>query len=314
MLNNSSELFRRHLYFCSFLLASVVFFWTPLQRLISFSLTHDYGSHILLIVPTSTYLIYLNRREIFSKLHSSFFSGSSLLLAGTILGWVAHDRSRLDNDYLSVEILAFIVLWISGFILCYGSHALRAARFPLLFLMLMIPIPDFLIGKIIFFLQTGSAAVAYWLFRMVDVPVFKEGFVFFLPHLKIGVAKECSGIRSSLTLLITTLLVGEFVLCSFWRKSLLVFSAVPILIFKNGLRILTIALLSIYVDPRFIHGWLHTSGGVVFYALAWLSLFPILLLLKRGETKSSSVSRFLRARVDAVRTSEIGIPELDVNR
>jgi exosortase len=152
------------------------------------------------------------------------------------------------------------------------------------------------------------------LFRIVDVPVLQEGFVFSLPNLKIEVARECSGIRSSLALLITTLLVGEFVLCSFWRKSLLVFSAVPILIFKNGLRIATIALLSVYVDPRFIHGWLHTAGGVVFYALGLLSLFPILLLLKRGEAKSSSASRSLRARVDAVRTSEIGVPELDVNR
>jgi exosortase len=223
---------------------------------------------------------------VFSKARADFLTGSGLLLPGAILGGAAHFYSRAPGDYLSVEILALIVLWIAGFALCYGTDALRAACFPLLFLMLMIPIPDFLIDNVIFFLQTGSAAVSYWLFRILNVPVFKEGFVFILPTLNIEVAKECSGIRSSMALLITTLLAGEFVLRSGWRKSLLVLSAVPILIFKNGLRIVTISLLSIYVDPRFLHGWLHTSGGVVFYVLALLSLFPIILLLKRGEAEN----------------------------
>jgi exosortase len=309
-----AKLTQPHFYFLLFVLGSICVCWKPLETLIEFSLSHDYGSHVLLIAPTSAYLIYTKRRSIFARARIDFRAGVSLLVPGAILWWTAHIYLRAGVNYLSVAILALIVLWISAFILCYGTHAFRAARFPLLFLVLMIPVPDFLLGKIILFLQTGSAAVAYWLFRIVDVPVLQEGFVFSLPNLKIEVARECSGIRSSLALLITTLLVGEFVLCSFWRKSLLVFSAVPILIFKNGLRIATIALLSVYVDPRFIHGWLHTAGGVVFYALGLLSLFPILLLLKRGEAKSSSASRSLRARVDAVRTSEIGVPELDVNR
>jgi exosortase len=258
-------------------------FWTPLARLVTFSSSHDYGSHVILIAPTSAYLIYTRRRNVFSKVRPDFLTGFGLLLPAAFLGGAAHLYSRTPSDYLSLEILALVVLWIAGFALCYGTHALRAARFPLLFLILMIPIPDFLMEKVILFLQTGSAAVSFWLFRLLGVPVFKEGFVFILPSINIEVATECSGIRSSMALLITTLLAGEFVLRSGWRKALLVLFAVPILIFKNGLRIVTISLLSIYVDPRFLHGWLHTSGGIVFYLLALLSLFPILLLLRRAE-------------------------------
>ncbi len=280
-----SKLFRRHLYFLTFVLGSLFVFRTPVRQLISFSLTHDYGSHIVLIGPASAYLIYLKRRQVFSKVQTNVFTGSSLFLAGAIAWLAAHHYSPLHSDYVSLEIAAIIVLWISGFILCYGSQAFRAARFPLLFLLLLIPIPNFLLDKTIFLLQAGSAAVAYWLLRVLNVPVLKEGFVLLLPTLKLEVAKECSGIRSSLALLITTLLAGEFVLHSVWKKSLLVLSTIPILIVKNGVRIVIVSLLTIYVDRGFLHGWLHTSGGMVFYLLGLLILIPIMIVLKRWEIK-----------------------------
>ena len=290
VLNMRSDLFRRHLYFVLFALGSVVVFWTPLRDLISFSMTHDYGSHIVLVAPASAYLIYLKRRLIFSQVQFNFFTSAGLFLAGAILGLTAHFDSPFRRASLSVEILALIVLWISGFVLCYGMHAFRSARFPLLFLLLLIPIPDFLIEKVIFFLQTGSAEVAFWLLKALNVPVLKEGFILRLPALDIEVAKQCSGIRSSLALLITTLLVGDFVLRSAWRKSLLVLSIVPILILKNGLRIATLSLLTIYVDRRFLYGWLHHSGGIVFYLLGLLALVPIIIPLRKSEIRSGITS------------------------
>lgn len=285
MLNLRGQVLRRHLYFFCFVLGSVFVFWTPLKHLISFSLTHDYGSHIILIGPASAYLIYLKHREVFSSVKTNVVTGSTLFLAGVISWSAAHHYSPLHTGYFSLEIAAIILLWISGFILCYGSQAFRAARFPLLFLMLLIPIPSFVLDKTIFLLQAGSAAIAYWLLRVLNVPVLKEGFVLFLPTLKLEVAKECSGIRSSLALVITTLLAGEFVLHSVWKKSLLVLSTIPILIVKNGVRIVTLSLLTIYVDRGFLHGWLHTSGGIVFYLLGLLLLIPIMVVLRRREIK-----------------------------
>lgn len=141
--------------------------------------------------------------------------------------------------------------------------------------------------KAIFLLQAGSAIVATWLFRFLKVPALREGFILHLPTLDLEVATECSGIRSSVVLLITTLLVGQFGLRSFWAKSLLVLSVVPVVILKNGVRIVTIALLTMYVDRRFLHGWLHRSGGIVFYLLGLLALVPVLMLLKRTERASS---------------------------
>jgi hypothetical protein len=64
------------------LMGSLFVFWKPLSGLIPFSFTHDYGSHIILIAPASAYIIYVNRREIFSKLQSSLLAGSLLFTAG----------------------------------------------------------------------------------------------------------------------------------------------------------------------------------------------------------------------------------------
>jgi exosortase/archaeosortase family protein len=83
--------------------------------------------------------------------------------------------------------------------------------------------------------------------------------------------------------LVTALILGELVLRSAWRKAIWVLSIVPILIFKNGVRIVTLSLLTIYVDPGFLHGWLHMSGGILFYLLGLAILFPILNALRTSE-------------------------------
>jgi exosortase len=286
--DKQNELFRWHFGFFLFLVASVLVFWTPLRSLISFSLTYDYGSYILFVVPISAYLIYEKRDEIFSTAHADVLAGSVLSLTGILLWWFAerHSPPSLQGSSFSLVVLAIVIVWISGFIFCYGTRAFARASFPLLFLLLLVPIPEFLIDKIIFLLQTGSAAVAYWLLRLLQVPVYKQGFILRLPGLDIEVAKQCSGIRSSLGLLITTLLVGEFALRSGWRKLVFTFSALPILILKNGVRIVAVCLLSIYVNRGFLHGWLHTSGGVVFYLLGLAILVPILTALRKSEERT----------------------------
>jgi exosortase len=281
---------RRHLYFCLFVAVSSLAFWVPISQLIAFSLTHDYGSHILLIVPVSVCLIYLKRDEIFSDLRVNLVAGSILFALGLILALAAHRYSPLRREMLSVESLALVVLWIAGFILCYGTGAFMRAQFPLLFLLLLVPIPEIAVEKAIFALQAGSSNVAYGLLQMLSIPVLKDGFVLLLPRVDLEVAKECSGIRSSLSLLVTLLVVGQFILRSPWRKLLLVLASVPLLVIKNGIRIVTIYMLTTYVNPGFLHGKLHTSGGILFYLLGLLALIPVVVLLRRGENEGLKTS------------------------
>lgn len=281
------NLIRRSLCFAFLLAASCLLFRMPLKNLAVFATTHDYGSHIFLIVPISVYLIYLRRGQVFSEVQSDVLPSSILFLAAGALKSVADTfNARGGSDYLWLEVVAVLLFWTAVFIVCYGIHAFRAAFFPFFFLLLIVPAPDFLMQKAISSLQEGSATVAFWLFKILNVPVFREGLVFHIPTLDLEVAKECSGIRSSVVLLITTLLLGEFLLRTFWSKTILVVSLIPIVILKNGLRIVTISMLTIYVNRGFLYGWLHKSGGIVFYLLGLLALVPMFKLLKTLEIRS----------------------------
>ena len=119
--------------------------------------------------------------------------------------------------------------------------------------------------------------------RLLGVPIFREGFQLFLPGLSIEVVEQCSGIRSSLSLLLVGILAVHFFLQSGWRRLSLVAAVVPITIAKNGLSIVTLSLLGAYVDRRVLEGPLHRAGGIPFFLVALLMFAAILWGLKRGD-------------------------------
>jgi exosortase len=274
---------RRHILFLCVVIGVGLASWNSIKQLVGFSLTHDYGSHILLALPVCIYLVVRNRSEIFANAKGSAATGLSLAVLGGSLVLAAHFWSVIRAESLSVEIVALVVLWIAAFLLCYGVRPFREAQFPLLFLLLLVPIPKIVVDECIFALQAGSADVAYGLLRALSIPIFKDGFVLRLPQVNLEVARECSGIRSSLALLITLLVADHFFLRSPWRKVVLLLASLPILVIKNGIRIATLYLLTTYVDPGFLHGTLHTSGGVLFYLLGLIAMMPIAIWLRRGE-------------------------------
>ena len=106
---------------------------------------------------------------------------------------------------------------------------------------------------------------------------------FVLPGLELNVAPECSGIRSTLVLLITGIIAGGMFLRGRWSRLVLAAVFYPIGVLRNGLRIVTIALLSIHVDPTIMDGPVHTRGGPPFFALSLVPLFGVLFILRRVE-------------------------------
>ncbi len=135
----------------------------------------------------------------------------------------------------------------------------------------------------IYFLQVGSTEFTNLLFMATGVPFLREGFVFHLPGMSVEVAKQCSGIRSSLALLITAILAGHMFLKTGWKKVFLAVLIIPVTMFKNGIRILILTLLGTYVDPRWLtESSLHRDGGIVFFILALVLMAPILYWLRKG--------------------------------
>ena len=277
---------RAHTAFVGLVTFSVLIFWRTFHALVLFSLNHEASSHILLIPLVSIYLLWTERSRIFQVVRPSPVRGATLVLAAFALYLLmARQWSVQDPEqFLPGATLAIILLWLGGFLLCYGVAAWRRASFPLLFLLLMVPLPPAVLEHSIYLLQQGSTEIAYLLFKAVGVPVLRQGFILAVPGVTIEVARECSGIRSSVALFITCLLAGHLFLRTTSRMFVFVLLAFPLAIIKNGIRIATLTLLSVYVDPGFLTGRLHHEGGFVFFLLALALLFPVLLLLQKSES------------------------------
>jgi len=279
----------RTLLFLLFLGLSMALFSAPMSLLVRSSLDNELYSHIILIPLVSIYLTYTRRKEIFQKNGTSIIHGGVLIVAGVALFLFGRIiRTDLEpNDFLSVMTFAAVLCWIGGFILFYGLESSRIALFPLLFLFFMVPVPGFLMDRIILLLQICSTEVSYAIFKLTGVPIFREGFRFFLPGVTVEVAKQCGGIRSSLVLFIVSILAGHLFLASWKRKVILSLWVLPITIVKNAIRIVTLTLLAVYVDPRILDSTLHRRGGIPFFLVALTLLGVVLWFLRRSEGRDA---------------------------
>ena len=281
---------KRLLLFGVWIFLSSLVFAKPLLALLRMSFLSDDVSYLIFIPFIAAWTLFVDRRKIFANLSYAPGTAGGLVFLAVSIGLLPSLINGSDLQ-LSAFIAAVVLLWVAGFVLCFGRVASRAASFSLLFLLLTIPFPHFLLNRVIYLLQSGSAWIAGSFFDVFGVPALREGFVFHLPSVNIEVTQECSGIRSSMVLLILALIIAHFYLKSIARKTVFVLFGLFIMILKNGIRIATLTLLAMYVDPSFLTGRLHHQGGIVFFLIGLLLLLPVLWLLQRGELRKSTAAQ-----------------------
>jgi len=268
----------------------------PIVSLLTVSSNRELYSHIPLIPFVSLYFAFVGRKTIFADLRWDYVRGLPILAAALVLyGLGGSVEGHLkEHNYLSF-MMCGLFLWILGsFLFSYGTSAFRRAVFPLLFLVFIIPIPTPILDPFVRFLQLGSAEFTHAIFKVTGVTLHRDGLLFFLPGLTVEVAPQCSGIRSSTALFITGIVAGKLFLEKGWARLSLVLCIFPITMFKNSLRIVMLSLLAVYVDPRFITGsWLHSSGGIPFFAVGLALMAPVLWGIRKWETKKRRTSLLL---------------------
>ena len=274
----------RWLFFGLWAAALSLLFWKPLFGVFQLAMRDDTYSYILLIPFMFAWLLYSERKQPLLAAGISIWPSLILLVPGILLAFFpSRCNSCSPTSNLSLYSGSLVLLLIAGFILILGHLKARASAFSLSFLIFAIPIPDYLLGRIIYWLQAGSAAVASVLFDLSGAPVLREGFVFRLPKISIEVAQECSGIRSSMALLILALILAHFAFRPLWKKLAFVVAGLCMMLIKNGVRIVSLTLLANYVDPNFLYGSLHHKGGIVFFLIGLALLVPVFWFLRKGE-------------------------------
>lgn len=274
--------------------ATLLVGWHPLIDTISLAMRDDQYTYILLILPISAALVFLDWPSVKMTISINVLAGSLFLVAAGLVAFstLVWATSLSADVQLSIRMFALVLSWIGAFVLCFGTRAPRSVLFPLCFLLGLVPLPQFLLNVVVALLQQESAWAAHGLFATFGVPVAQDGVLLTIPGLTLQVAQECSSIRSSSMLLVTTMVLSQLLLRSPWRKAVVIGLAVPLSVAKNGLRIFTIAMLGTRVDPKYLTGKLHHQGGIVFFAVALLGVFGLLWILRKAEESAQPSNRF----------------------
>jgi len=265
---------------------SLAIWFRPLISSFALAYHNSEYTHILLIIPVSLTLIFLDWRTPQESARLGLILGTLLMaLAVTVAVGVQRGIVVLPDERLSLNMVALVLWWIGSFILCFGSSAFKGAVFPLCFLFWLVPLPQVMLDPIVRLLQEGSAASADLIFTIAGVPVVREGTIITLPGLVVEVARECSSIRSSLMLVVTTVVLAQMLLRSPWRKALVIAVAIPLSVVKNGLRIFVLGMLGTRVDPSYLTGRLHHEGGIIYFLIALAAIFLCLWIVRHGDEK-----------------------------
>lgn len=264
---------------------TLLVFWNPLRALANLAWNDERYTYLLAVPLLSAGMIVLKRDRIFEAAEWSLKTGAAAALLSVAVWLAAASWAPAMGavEGLSLYAAAAVFAWIAAFGFCFGRAAVQAAAFPLAFLLFMAPIPEFLMHKAEVALQYGSADVTHALMKLTGMTFFRDGLTFSLPGLDIEVAKECSGIRSSTVFWITAAAASYLFLRSPWSRLALIVLTVPILIFKNAVRITTLSWLGVNVSQDVLHGDLHRQGGVPFGLIAIALLVPAVVGIRKLE-------------------------------
>ncbi len=266
-------------------------------------------SYILLIPFISAYLIYVQRTQLPKRLACSpkpAITAGAIGIAALVIGWLANVQTWVSwNDYLGLMTFSFLCLLVGGGFLFLGGRWMSAAAFPVAFLFFMIPMPDAMVDALETGSKLASTEAATLFFYLSNTPFLRQGTIFVLPDISIQVAQECSGIRSSWILFITSLLGSYLFLRSSWRRAALVAFVIPLGILRNGFRILVIGLLCVHIGPGMIDSPIHHRGGPIFFVLSLVPLLLLLWWLRRGESSRQAEGDPARERIGQRKKHEV---------
>ena len=231
----------------------------------------DY-SHGFLIAPLAIYFAWERRK----KLRRTPIEPSWWGLLPLALGALALTVGRLGVELMAMR-TAFVLTFIGLQILLLGLPICRVLAFPLLFLFLMVPLPQSLVNVIAFPLQLLAADMAVSWLQVFGLPVLREGNIIHLPQGQLFVAEACSGLRSLMALGTLGVVFAYFFRKTWWERGLLVVSTLPIAVLVNAFRVWLTSYLTLKFGEEMATGVIHQTEGFFTFGLA----FGLLLLEAR---------------------------------
>ncbi len=240
----------------------------------------SYYGHLFLIPLVSIFIVW-QRRAILQKVK---ISSAGIGLAITIFSLLAHIVSMALKIYF-VSGISFVFAIYGLVLYLFGKEMTRNLTFPIFFLFAMVPLPIVLIGSLVIKLKLAATHMSVWTLNHIGFPSIQDGSVIRMPKSYIEVAAPCSGLSSIISLLTLGLLFSYAMKISYWKKSILFISSVPIAMATNVMRITLIAVVNDLYGAKVAMGKFHDATGFAVFAVAFVMMMGVGKLLDTSHAQ-----------------------------
>lgn len=251
-------------------------FYDGLAEMVRIWSASEQYKHGFFVPVIALFLIWHKRERLARMPFEGAWSGNAVVVLGILL-FVLGELSSL---YIIVQ-YAFLVTLVGVVLALAGWRVVREIWAPLLFLVFMIPLPPFLYNGLAQELQLISSALGVFVIRLFGISVYLEGNVIDLGGYKLQVVEACSGIRYLFALTSMAFLCAYLFNAALWKRALIFFSAAPISIALNSLRIGIIGVLVEYWGTPMADGFLHEFESLTSFVAGMFLLFLEMAVLAR---------------------------------
>ena len=248
-------------------LAVLIYAQILYHMVLHWKIVPDY-SHGFLVAPLAIFFAWERKRD----LSRARVDGSWWGLLPLSLGLAALAIGRLGVELTAMR-TGFVLTLIGLVLLLFGREIFRILAFPLLFLFLMVPLPQSLVNVVAFPLQLIAAKAAVASLHALGIPALLEGNIIHLADApSLFVEEACSGLRSLMALLTLGVVFAYFFRKNLGERLLLVVSTIPIAILVNALRVALTGILTHRFGRDAASGFIHDFQGVITFSVAFLLL------------------------------------------
>ncbi|WP_374090762.1 VPLPA-CTERM-specific exosortase XrtD [Methylomicrobium lacus] len=243
-------------------------------------------SHGFFIPVISLYLLWIRRWQLkFVEAFRESMPGLVIVIFGLIVS-VLGGLAALKT----VEQYAFIITVTGMFTVAFGMKGLHVGAVPVLFLIFMVPFPDFILNNLSAKLQLFSSWLGVEFIRACGIMVYLEGNVIDLGGYKLQVVDACSGLRYLFPLASLSFLCAYLFKGPVWQKSLIFLSSALLTILMNSFRIGVIGILVDHWGVEMAEGFVHDFEGWAVFMLCMALLFLEMWLFARLSGKNTALS------------------------
>jgi exosortase B len=247
-------------------------------------------SHGPIMLGLSMWLLVTRWREFEGKLDGTA-PGCWLAWPAFLIGALFYVPGRALG-IIYFEVFAFIPMMIGIVALIGGYPLLNKLKFPLFFLVFMVPIPGFLLDPISQFIKLRISIAVTEVLWYFGYPISHTGVIIAIGPYQLLVADACAGMRT----LFMLEAMGIFYLnvarySSLLRNVTLGLLIVPISFTANMLRVIFLALLTYHFGDEVGQGYLHGFAGIVLFVIALILIISLDGLLRLISTRLSGQPR-----------------------